>query len=304
MSDERTTAELRRKLRHIEIATSRLATDQMAGQYRSVFKGRGMSFEEVRPYQEGDDIRLIDWNVSARTGDLHVKLFVEERELTVFLLVDASRSALFGTRGMTRRELQAEVGALLAFSAIKNNDRVGLIIFTDKVEHIVPPRKGRQHVMRVIMDVLRFEPERAGAAPGGVSEALRTLVGITKKTSVAFLLSDFFIKSPSEFEGLRRSLAIAKQRHDLVPLIARDPADLALPSAGLVTLTDPETGIQRLVDFSSKRVRTRFEAAALRAEQDLTDLFKARGLDFETIRTDQDYMGPLLRLFRRRARRS
>ncbi|MFH1529346.1 MAG: DUF58 domain-containing protein [Pseudomonadota bacterium] len=304
MKNDRNHVALRKKLRHIEIATSRLATDQMAGQYRSVFKGRGMSFEEVRPYQAGDDIRQVDWNVSARTGDLHVKLFVEERELTVFLLVDASRSACFGTRGMTRQELQAEVGALLAFSAIKNNDRVGLIIFTDKVEHIVPPRKGRLHVMRVIMDILRFEPARPGAAPGGVSEALRTLVGVTKKTSVAFLLSDFFIKSPAEFEGLRRSLAIAKQRHDLVPLVARDPADLALPPAGLVTVADPETGALRLVDFSSKGVRKRYSAAAAQADQRLTDLFRAQGLDFETIRTDQDYMGPMLRLFRRRARRS
>ena len=304
MSNDRQHVELRKKLRHIEIATSRLATDQMAGQYRSVFKGRGMSFEEVRPYQDGDDIRQIDWNVSARTGDLHVKLFVEERELTVFLLVDASRSARFGTRGMTRRELQAEVGALLAFSAIKNNDRVGLIIFTDKVEHIVPPRKGRQHVMRVIMDVLRFTPERPGAEPGGVSDALRTLVGITKKTSVAFLLSDFFIKSPAEFEGLTKSLAIAKQRHDLVPLIARDPADLVLPDAGLVSVEDPETRARRLIDFSARGVRTRYANAATRADQDLKDLFRSRGLDFETIRTDQDYMAPLLRLFRRRARRS
>lgn len=304
MADDRTNVELRKKLRHIEIATSRLAKDQMAGQYRSVFKGRGMSFEEVRPYQDGDDVRLIDWNVSARTGDLHVKLFVEERELTVFLLVDASRSARFGTRGMTRKELQAEVGALLAFSAIKNNDRVGLIIFTDKVEHIVPPRKGRQHVMRVIMDVLRFEPERPGAAPGGVSEALRTLVGVTKKTSVAFLLSDFFIKSPAEFEGLRKSLAIGKQRHDLVPLVARDPADRVLPPAGLVTVTDPETGEQRLVDFSSRAVRRRYEAAAAQADNDVEDLFRAQGLDFETIHTDRDYMGPLMRLFRRRARRA
>ncbi len=304
MSNDQQHVELRKKLRHIEIATSRLATDQMAGQYRSVFKGRGMSFEEVRPYQDGDDIRLIDWNVSARTGDLHVKLFVEERELTVFLLVDASRSARFGTRGMTRRELQAEVSALLAFSAIKNNDRVGLIIFTDRVEHIVPPRKGRQHVMRVIMDVLRFEPERPGAEPGGISEALRTLVGITKKTSVAFLLSDFFIKSPAEFGGLKKSLAIAKQRHDLVPLIARDPADLVLPPAGLVAVEDPETGARRIVDFSSRGVRTRYATAATRSDQDLVDLFRSQGLDFETIRTDQDYMAPLLRLFRRRARRS
>ena len=304
MSDDLKYVELRKKLKHIEIATSRLATDQMAGQYRSVFKGRGMSFEEVRPYQDGDDVRLIDWNVSARTGDLHVKLFVEERELTVFLLVDASRSARFGTRGMTRRELQAEVGALLAFRAIKNNDRVGLIIFTDRVEHIVPPRKGRRHVMRVIMDVLRFEPARPGAGPGGISDALRTLVGVTKKSSAAFILSDFFTKKPDEFEGLRSSLAIARQRHDLVPLIARDPADLALPPAGLVTITDPETGAQRLVDFSQRSVRTRYEAAAAHADQALTDLFRAQGLDFETIHTDRDYMGPMLRLFRRRARRS
>lgn len=304
MADSAQHRELRKKLRHIEIATSRLATAQMAGQYRSVFKGRGMSFEEVRPYQPGDDVRQIDWNVSARTGGLHVKLFVEERELTVFLLVDASRSAAFGTRGRTRRDLQAEVAALLAFSAIKNNDRVGLIIFTDRVEHMVPPRKGRQHVMRVIMDILRFRPARPGAEPGGLSEALRALVGVTKKTSVAFVLSDFFLRSPAEREGFRTSLAIAKQRHDVVPLVARDPADLELPRAGLVALEDPETASARLVDLSSRRGRAAFAAAAARADEGLKDLFRAQGLDFETLFTDRDPMGPLLRLFRRRARRA
>lgn len=296
-------AELLKKLRHIEIATTRLANQQMAGQYRSVFKGRGMSFEEVRPYQEGDDVRLIDWNVSARTGTLHIKVFIEERELTVFLLVDASASTTFGTRRMSRRELIAEVGALLAFSAIKNNDRVGLIIFTDSVQHIVPPAKGRRHVMRVIMDILDFQAPQLPQQPGGLEKALRTLHGITKKNSVAFVLSDFFVRDDAEYEGLRKSLAVARRRHDVVPLVARDPADLELPRAGLLALHDPESGQQLLIDSSRPAAARLFRSWAEASDQRLTGLFKSQGLDHEFLHTDRDYIPSLLRLFRRRARR-
>lgn len=296
-------AQLTRKLRHIEIATTRLANQQMAGHYRSVFKGHGMSFDEVRPYHEGDDIRRIDWNVSARTGDLHVKQFVEERELTVFLLVDASASTEFGTRRMTRRELIAEVAALLAFSAIKNNDRVGLIIYTDKVEHIVPPRKGRQHVMRVIMDILNFRRRGPDTGAAGHAQALRTLVSVTKKTSVAFVLSDFFFRSPAELEAMRKAFSVAGQRHDVVPLVALDPADLDLPSAGLVTLEDPETGEVLLLDSAMGSTRRSYSRWAAAAAGEIRNLFMSQGMDFETLRTDQDYMPALLRLFKRRARR-
>lgn len=296
-------AERSKKLRHIEIATSRLANEQMAGHYRSVFKGRGMSFEEVRPYQPGDEVRSIDWNVSARSGELFIKVFVEERELTVFLLVDVSGSTFFGTRNMSRRELIAEIGALLAFSAIKNNDRVGLIIFSDKVEHIVPPKKGRTHVMRVIADILNFQSSGRNVQPDGVAKALRTLHGITKKNSVAFVLSDFFMGRTGEYDNLKKALAVAGKRHDIVPLVARDPADLALPGAGLLTLEDPESGEAALVDSSSGSVRSLYSQWAAAADEKLTGLFKSRGLDFEFIQTNKDYIPALLRLFKRRAQR-
>ncbi len=290
------------RLRRIEIKTSRLANQEMAGQYRSVFKGRGMSFEEVRPYQAGDDVRVIDWNVSARTGELFIKVFVEERELTVFLLLDMSASANFGTRGSLRRELIAEVAAVHAFSAIKNNDRVGLFIFTDKVAHFVPPKKGRTHVLRVIRDILEFDAPRSGISATGIPDAVKYLMNITKKRSVAVLLSDFFI-SPDEIPGVKRALSVAAQRHDFVAYVTRDKADEELPVGGLMTLENLEGGGLHVVDSSSRKVRQRFRRAAQEDRANVESLLKRLSIDYEVLWTQQDYIPAVNRLFSRRARR-
>src|SRR5438874_7426956 len=218
--------ELIRKLRRIEILTARTANAQLAGAYHSVFKGIGIAFSEVRQYQPGDDVRRIDWNVTARMRDAYVKLFVEEREMTVMLLVDASGSGLFGSREQAKREVAAEVAALLAFSAIKNNDRVGLIIFTDRVEKFVPPKKGKKHVLRVISEILTFEPISRGT---DLRAGLDYLGRVAKRKSVAFLVSDFLAS------GYESSLRIAVKRHDVVPVTLTDPLDEALPRLGLVT---------------------------------------------------------------------
>ena len=289
------------RLRRIEIKTSRLANREMAGQYRSVFKGRGMSFDEVRPYQEGDDIRVIDWNVSARTGDLYIKVFVEERELTVFLLLDMSASSDFGTRGSTRRELIAEVAAVHSFSAIKNNDRVGLIIFTDHVAHVVPPKKGRTHVLRVIRDILDFTPARKGSGTG-IPDALRYLMNVTKKTSVAIMMSDFFLTRP-EHEQVRKALSVAAQRHDFIAYITRDQADEELPAAGLITLEDLETGENHLVDSASSGIRGRFHRNALADRAQVETLLKRLSVDYEVLWTGKDYIPVVNHLFQRRAKR-
>jgi len=296
------TRELMSRLRRIEIKTSRLANREMAGAYRSVFKGHGMSFEEVRPYQQGDDVRVIDWNVSARTGDLFVKVFVEERELTVFLLLDMSPSSEFGTRLRTRRDLIAEVAAVHAFSAIRNNDRVGLIIFTDRVEHFVPPKKGKTHVLRVIRDILEFQPGKASSGGSGIAPALGLLSKVTKKTSVAFLVSDFFV-APGEQDDLRKALSIASRRHDLVAYVTRDPADDELPDVGLVTLKDAETGRLRLVDTSSASVRCRFARQAVADRARVETLLKRLSVDYELLATQRDYIPAVNRLFLKRARR-
>jgi len=296
------TRELMSRLRRIEIKTSRLANREMAGAYHSVFKGHGMSFDEVRPYQQGDDVRVIDWNVSARTGDLFIKVFVEERELTVFLLLDMSLSADFGTRGRTRRDLIAEVAAVHAFSAIRNNDRVGLIIFTDKVEHFVPPKKGKTHVLRVIRDILEFKPGRTPCGTSGIAPALGLLSKVTKKTSVAFLMSDFFV-AQSEQDELRKALSVAVRRHDLVAYITRDPADEQLPDVGLVTLRDAETGQFRLLDTHSAAVRGRFERQAVADRARVETLLKRLSVDYEMLSTSRDYIPAVNRLFTKRARR-
>ena len=297
------TRELLQRLRHIEIRTSRLASQEMAGQYRSVFKGHGMSFDEVRPYQQGDDIRVIDWNVSARTGELFVKVFVEERELTVFLLLDMSRSADFGTLSRSRKELIAEVAAVHAFSAIKNNDRIGLIIFTDQVEHFVPPKKGKTHVLRVIRDILEFSSMRPSTPRGtGIPEAVKYLMKITKKTSVAFLLSDFFV-SGDELPDLKKALSVASQRHDIVAYMTRDQCDERLPGAGLLTLEDLETGGHLLFDTASKRVRAAFERRAFADRAQVETLLKRLSIDYELLWTDKDYIPTVNRLFAKRARR-
>src|SRR5688572_26309218 len=238
--------ELLKKIRKIEIYTSKLVNDRLAGQYQSVFKGRGMAFSEVRQYLPGDDVRLIDWNVSARMNEPYVKLFVEEREMTVMLLIDMSASGLFGSGLQSKREVAAEVAALVAFSAIKNNDRVGLIIFTDKVELFVPPKKGKKHVLRVITEILTFEP---GSARTDLRVALDYLGKIARRRSVAFLVSDFLV------DGWYHPLRIAANKHDLVPVVIGDPMEEKLPKLGLVCFEDLETGTVHEFDASGPEAR-------------------------------------------------
>jgi uncharacterized protein (DUF58 family) len=285
--------DLIKKLRRIEILTARAANAQLAGAYHSVFKGIGIAFSEVRQYQPGDDVRMIDWNVTARMRDAYVKLFVEEREMTVMLLVDASGSGLFGSREQAKREVAAEVAALLAFSAIKNNDRVGLIIFTDRVERFVPPKKGKKHVLRVITDILTFQPVSRGT---DLRAGLDFLGRVAHRKSVAFLVSDF------QAAGYEQSLRVAVRRHDVVPVSLTDPLEEQLPAVGVVTFEDPETG--ELVEFDTYGPgRKRYAERVRKAKQERDQLFKRLKLDFIQVRTDAPYLNPLVAFFRARERR-
>lgn len=286
--------ELLSALRRIEITTNRLATDQLVGNYTSVFKGQGLAFREVRQYQPGDDVRTIDWNVSARMRETYVKVFVEEREMTVMLVVDLSASQGFGTRSMNKARLAAEVGALCAFSAIRNNDRVGLILSTDEVEKIVPPKKGQKHVMRVVREILGADPKRQGT---DLAIALETLSRVARRRSVAFLISDFFA------QGHERALALASARHDVIPLMLVDPRDEELPDVGLAAFEDFETGEAVLLDTSSSEVRNHYAAQMSRLRHSSLQLFRKLGLDHCVIRTDRPYVRPLRDLFAQRARR-
>lgn len=286
--------ELLKALRKIEITTNRLATEQLAGTYTSVFKGQGLAFREVRQYQPGDDVRTIDWNVSARMNDTYVKVFVEEREMTMMLVVDLSRSESFGTRGGNKAKLAAEVSALCAFSAIKHNDRVGLILATDQVEKIVPPKKGQKHVMRVVREILGAKPERTGT---DLSVALETLYHVARRRSVAFVLSDFFAS------GYERTLSLAAARHDVIPVMLVDPRDETLPNVGLSTFEDFETGESVLVDTASPRVRAHYSHAMRKLREQQIRTFRKLGLDHCVVRTDRPYVIPLRDLFARRARR-
>lgn len=286
--------ELLSALKRIEITTNRLATDQLVGNYSSVFKGQGLAFREVRQYQPGDDVRTIDWNVSARMRETYVKVFVEEREMTVMLVVDLSASQGFGTHTMNKARLAAEVGALCAFSAIRNNDRVGLILSTDEVEKIVPPKKGQKHVMRVVREILGADPQRKGTDLG---IALETLSRVAHRRSVAFLISDFFA------QGHERALALAAARHDVIPLLLVDPRDETLPDVGLAAFEDFETGEALLLDTSSEEVRNHYAAQMRRQRQTSLQLFRKLGLDHCVIRTDRPYVRPLRDLFAQRARR-
>ncbi len=287
--------ELLKALRKLEITTNRLANHQLAGSYTSGFKGQGLAFREVRQYQPGDDIRAIDWNVSARMDEAYIKVFVEEREMTVMLAVDISRSETFGTRASNKARLAAEVGALCAFSAIKNNDRVGLILFSDRVEKIVPPQKGQKHAMRVIREILSAEPQGKGTS---LAAGLHRLAQVADRRSVAFLLSDFFD------EGYERALSVVAARHDLVPIILSDPRDDELVDVGLASFEDLETGEEVLVDTSSAAVRDAY-AAYMQEQRELhLRLFKKFGLDHCVVRTDQPYIRPLRDLFARRAKRA
>ena len=296
------TSELLRKVRRIEIRTSHLVSDVLAGQFRSAFKGRGMEFEEVRPYQYGDDVRSIDWNVSARTGFPHVKLFREERELTVMLAVDLSGSLSFGTHAQLKRELAAEIAATVAFSAIRSNDRVGLVCFTDRVERIVPPRKGPRHVLRIVRDLLAFEPARRGTDIGGaIAEANRLL----SRRSVVFVVSDWRSAGVTAAgrEPWEDALRIARMRHDVIPVVVHDRRESALPSAGLMEFEDLETGERVVADLGSRRVRDRFARMA-EAERALLD-GTLRRLRCEAIRveTGADVAEPFRAFFARRGAR-
>ena len=289
------TRELLRKIRKIEIVTERLVRDRMAGQYHSVFKGAGIAFSEVRQYIPGDDVRLIDWNVSARMNGPYVKLFVEEREMTVMLLVDMSASGRFGSAHQEKRELAAELAAVLAFSAIKNNDRVGLIIFTDRVERFVPPKKGRKHVLRVISEILSFQP----ASPHtNLAVGLDFLGHVVRRRAVAFLVSDF-LAPPERYE---RPLRLTSQRHDLIPVLVSDPLEEALPTVGIVDLYDPETGAVVPFDTSGPEGRA-FAAAARRQHEAREALFRRLSLDAIAVSTDRPYRPALTSFFEARARR-
>jgi len=286
--------EVLKQIRRIHIRTRHIVNDQLVGQYESVFKGQGMEFKEVREYQPGDEIRSIDWNVTARTGDPFVKVFAEERELTVMLVVDVSGSGMFGTRGRIKNELAAELCAVLAFSAIKNNDRVGLIMFTDGVEKYVPPKKGRPHVLRVIREVLYYQPHRPGT---DIAAALEYRERVTTRRCVVFLVSDFLTT------GYETPLRIANKRHDVIAVTIRDPREETLPDVGLIELSDAETGESMLVDSSDERVRKRYAAEAARRRKALQQLFRSMNLDMIDVRTDQPYVEPLIRFFRTRERR-
>ena len=286
--------ELLRKIRRIEIRTTHLVDDMLAGQYHSAFKGVGMEFEEVRPYQIGDDVRSIDWNVSARYGEPFIKIFREERERTVILLVDMSRSLLFGTQGQLKRELAAEVGATLAFSAIRNNDRVGLIGFTDRVEKFVPPRKGSGHVLRVIRELLAFEPSGRRT---DLSAGLDYLNRVIRRRAVVFLMSDF------EDRAFERPLTVARRRHDLIAVHIQDERERRLENAGLMRWIDAETGRRIVVDTGSRRFRRRFTEVADERQGRLEQWLRQMKIDTIQIRTGEPYAEPLIRFFRTREAR-
>ena len=291
--EERDPKEILRRIRKIEIVTTRLVNESLAGSYHSVFKGQGMDFDDVRLYQAGDDIRSIDWNVSARSGDPYIKTFREERELTVMLLVDVSGDKRFGTRSMLKADVAAEVGALLAFSAIKNSDRVGLVLFSDTVEHFVPPKKGKSHVLRVIRDILTYQPQSRGKR---IEAGLEFLGRIARRKAVAFVLSDFYAT------GWESSLRIARRRHDVIPVVVTDPLESDLVSLGLVAFEDPKNG-EILWRSTGPGFLRRFGGQARKNTVNREKVFRKMKLDFINIRTGEEYTSALLKYFRLRARR-
>lgn len=283
------TTELLRQVRRLEIKTRALTNNIFAGEYHSAFKGRGMSFAEVREYQPGDDIRDIDWNVTARMNHPYVKVFEEERELTLMLLIDLSASQTFGTQGRTQRELSAEVAATLAFSAMQNNDKVGVIFFTDRIEKFIPPQKGRKHILFIIRELLSFEP--AGKRTD-VSVAVEYLMRVITKRSITFLISDFL-----DTKDFSRPLLVAARKHDLVGLRVFDPRMAELPDVGLLKVVDAETGHEQYVDTSSRIVRDHQKRWWALEESRLSQLFRMNGVDFVSMSTEGDYVRPLMNLF-------
>jgi uncharacterized protein (DUF58 family) len=285
------TSELLKKVRKIEIKTRGLSNQIFSGEYHSAFKGRGMTFSEVREYQAGDDIRSIDWNVTARFNNTYVKVFEEEREMTVMLLVDVSASGAFGTQKQLKQDLITELCAVLAFSSIQNNDKIGVIFFTDKIEKFIPPKKGKSHVLRIIRDLIEFEPEHKKT---DLKLALKYLTSVIKKRSIAFVISDFM--SPDFSDALK----IANRKHDLVALRIYDKREQELPNVGFVKMIDAETNTIKWVDTSNKEVRNQFVINAKKKEQHLKDLFNKSGVDSANINTSESYIAPLTNLFKRR----
>jgi uncharacterized protein (DUF58 family) len=296
------TREILRKVRRIEIRTKRLVDDTLAGQYHSVFKGRGMNFDEVREYTPGDEVRTIDWNVTARAGRPFIKKFVEERERTLILMVDVSASGDFGSGAQSKRELAAELASVLAFSAIRNSDKVGLVLFTDRVELYVPPRKGRRHVLRIVREILSFEPQSRGT---DVVNALDFVNDVASRRSIVFLVSDF--QTPGEptvvMPALRKALRQTNRRHDLVALPIDDPREHALPDVGIVAIEDAETGELIELDTTSATVRGRFAEIANERTAQLKRAFNGEAVDSLRITTDQSYVAPLMTFFKNRGRR-
>jgi len=283
--------DLIKKVRKIEIKTRGLSNHIFAGEYHSAFKGKGMTFSEVREYQYGDSIKQIDWNVTARFNHPYVKVFEEERELTVILLVDVSGSKYFGTNQQLKKDLIAEISAVLSFSAIQNNDKIGVILFSDKVEKFIPPKKGKKHILRIITELLNFNPESKGT---NISEALRYFTNAVKKKTTAFLISDFIDKN------YEQALRIANNKHDIIAVRIYDKREQELPNIGLVNMFDPETNKQLLVDTSNANVRYTYKKWMKNLENELNLTVKKAGVDIINVSTGGDYIKPLLNLFKRR----
>lgn len=298
--------EMLKKVRQIEIRTNRQVSENLAGAYRSVFKGRGMDFEEAREYQPGDEIRSIDWNVTARTGKAHVKKYREERELTMMLAVDLSASGQFGSGDSSKREIAAEIASTLAFSAARNNDKVGLVLFTEDAEHIIPPRKGRRHILRLIRDILAFEPQHKGT---DIARALEEVNRILKRRAIVALVSDFLqgpdgkIPDPEGKSEVFKALDITNRRHDLVCFEIVDPRETVLPALGVLTLEDSETGEIVSLDTSSAAVRKTYAAINARRLADFKRALARSKIDLLEIRTDKPFITPLRKFFERRAKR-
>lgn len=284
--------ELITKVRKIEIKTRRLSSNIFAGQYHSAFKGRGMAFSEVREYQFGDDVRDIDWNVTARFNRPYVKVFEEERELTVMLVVDVSGSLDFGTQRQTKRDMVAEIAATLAFSAIQNNDKIGVIFFSDKIEKYIPPKKGRKHILYIIHEMLDFRPE---SKKTDLSRALEFLSGVTKRQCTAFILSDFYVKN-----DFQQPLTICSRKNDVVAIQVYDKRAKELPDVGIIKIKDAESGFEQYIDTSSKSVRTQHQRYWTNRQNRLQEIFNKSNVDCISIATDEDYVKSLLMLFKQR----
>lgn len=286
------TADLIKRVRRIEIKTRGLSQQIFAGEYHSAFKGRGMSFSEVREYQYGDDIRNIDWNVTARFNHPYIKIFEEEREMTVMLIIDVSASREFGSFTQLKKNLITEISAVLAFSAIQNNDKIGVVLFSDKIEKFIPPKKGKQHILRIIRELIDFTPENKGT---NISEGLRFFTNLIKKRSTAFLISDFIDS------GYEDSIKIASKKHDLIALNIFDKREVELPSVGLIYMKDAETGKKIWVDSSSKTTRNAYNKHWINRQTFANEIFKKYGVDSANLNTNEDYIKPLMSLFKKRS---